>query len=122
MRYLPHAVAASTGNLHGNITGTRIADLESVPGRSRSLRYAVYLTVTLVNVPGGRKLYGVRYFGPLSFIIGTESFSATTDYDDIISEARSSGASLTNIADKAHAFLSGRVVSPINVGGRWIVR
>lgn len=123
MRYLPHAVAASTGGLYGTTTDSSIVDLAGVSGRDLALQYAIYLTVDLVGLPKSKILYGVRYLGPLQIVYGTTIYEAYGDFDKLFTDLfNDTPATFAEAADKAQTFLSGRVVNPINVGGRWIVR
>lgn len=124
MGYLPHAVKASMGQSQGVVVRAR---LSQATGRE-SQDYLIFVDIDLVGMPGVRTLRNVRYYGELYLPVVSDHNPATGAYDDLIEDALDAAPGASS--EDKHAHVSGQVdtalkgllVTPINVGGRWIVR
>jgi hypothetical protein len=122
MGYLPHAVWAASGRLHGTIEDVTIVR-NTRPGAPEGDTRRIYLNVVLVGIPGTRRLFSIRYYGPLIYAGAT----AEGSYDGMLQSMynNTSGSEAERwetVAGVVKGQLGGRLVVPINVGGRWIVR
>lgn len=115
MAYLPHAFLASSGQLHCVVEGARISNDTGKP--SGLGRYMVLVDLRIIGAPGDERLQNVRYFSSLTLPTGTR----TVVFDDII-ETELGNSTHEQVSNQVDTALNGRLVSPISVGGRWIVR
>ena len=115
MAYLPHSVLAASGRLHCVIEAARIS---SDTGKASGLgRYMVLADMKVIGAPGDQLLSNVRYFGPMTLSTG----SAVMVYDELI-EGLLGAHTHAEVSGFVDIALLGRLVTPISVGGRWIVR
>lgn len=122
MAYLPHAVWAASGRLHGVIETCHLVRRVAT-GENAGDRLRIYLDLQLVGIPGTRRLFRIRYYGPYTFG-GT---TAEGSYDDVLDAAYNAASGTdaerwATVTEQIQQQLEGRLVVPINVGGRWIVR
>lgn len=119
MTYIPHAALGAVKVLNGSVSSAKVVLSEAKKG----VKYQMQCDVQIFGIPGSRTLKNVRYFGPLTYAVGSESRTSPPGfYDDLIAWALKKDEKLADIMKKLTGQLEGIAVTAQNLGGRWLIR